>query len=338
MLYQSILENATTFLGDDGKPIADAIEKAGRFVFDEKASRALAQLALTKPSRILLAKEFLRLPFDSIWIEYHDAERKALWRERGGEVNEEHSQPVSTGLLIRADPDDPAIVHVWSAWSHESKPHERREPFHFSPLAVSIDLSFERASDERVQHTIDLMHQNKEAAFSRTSHLYLIRNQPEEVASYARVLANAEVAPSDLISQKILGYLLMANGAVGGQATLEAVRDQWREDVSQEIPFVIAALLLLNCRNGVEREAVSFERLNKKRKKSGKAPIRDHSVIRLRVPRGAMGTGSRSYDRRSAHWVMGHPKVRKTGVFWWSPHVRGEAEGSVGRGTRIVKG
>jgi hypothetical protein len=37
-----------------------------------------------------------------------------------------------------------------------------------------------------------------------------------------------------------------------------------------------------------------------------------------------------------AHLVRGHFKVRRTGLFWWSPHVRGKGEAPVGQ-TYIVK-
>jgi len=114
----------------------------------------------------------------------------------------------------------------------------------------------------------------------------------------------------------------------------------WQHDVGQEVIFLISALLLLNSRNAVEREAVSYGKLNRSREKKGKPPILDHTVVRLRIPKGAMGTGSRSLAARASHWVKGHPKFRRTGVFWWSPHVRGLGRDGSGPPVRprVVKG
>src|SRR5690554_2552462 len=152
MLYQTILEEtaARNLLGGREGQVPAAIRKAGRFLFDETSSRALAQLALTKPSRMLLAREFLRLPFDTVWFEYLDAERKALWRERGGKVNRDHRQPLSSGVLLWRDPAETSVIHLWSAWNFSGKEDgPLAQAFHFSPLSMSLDLSFERGGEER---------------------------------------------------------------------------------------------------------------------------------------------------------------------------------------------
>lgn len=338
MLYQTIIDNVDNQLltKGHGKPLVDAINHAGRFVFDENSTRALSQLALTKPSRILLAQDFLKLPFDWMWVEYIDAQRKALWIEKGGEIQPDQLQPIKTGILAWRDAERENIISIWSAWTlPDNVTQFPNQPFHFSPLSVELDLSFRSASEQEIQQVINIIHQNASIFFAPHSHFFRLKGYPEEIKAYATIVANSKVNSCPLLGDQIIARM---SSQLVTKTMLDNAMESWREDITQEIPFIIASILLLNCRNGVTHEPVNYKKLNKKRNQKGKRPILDHTVVRLRVPRGSMGTGGGTYERRSAHWVMGHPKVRKTGVFWWSPHVRGEdSDGKVTNKTRHVK-
>lgn len=87
--------------------------------------------------------------------------------------------------------------------------------------------------------------------------------------------------------------------------------------------------LLLNARNRVVQvtDGPDFTRLNRSRAKSGKAPLLSSKIIKLDLSRPIVqalrrGTSTNPRDL-AAHVVRGHFKVRKSGVFWWSPFVRG---------------
>jgi hypothetical protein len=99
--------------------------------------------------------------------------------------------------------------------------------------------------------------------------------------------------------------------------------------------FVQAVLILLNARQGTEREREDLGRLNAKRRKSGKPPLCEFTVTTLYVPRvvanriAAGGMDMNASEARAAaraHLVSGHFKTRKTGIFWWSPFIRGGGE------------
>ena len=91
--------------------------------------------------------------------------------------------------------------------------------------------------------------------------------------------------------------------------------------------FLFAILALMNARNCSEQESVSMIRLNKRRAASGKTPLFDyrllkvHSRVRKRI--GEV-VESKGFKKLRAHFVRGHFKVRKTGIYYWSPFVRGE--------------
>lgn len=90
-----------------------------------------------------------------------------------------------------------------------------------------------------------------------------------------------------------------------------------------------AFLMLLTSKNGLSRTTDDLSRLNQHRKAEGKRPLCEFINTRLDLSR------SRSYWRNRGetntspmrrHLVRGHFKVRKSGVFWWSPFFPGQSD------------
>lgn len=104
-----------------------------------------------------------------------------------------------------------------------------------------------------------------------------------------------------------------------------------RSDWAGEIRYLIAILGMLNARNVSETEKVEFIKLNKQRRQRGKLPLSTHTVLKIRPAHKpsllahANGSSGRSAEIR-AHFVRGHFKTRRSGVFWWGPHMRGKLE------------
>jgi hypothetical protein len=114
-------------------------------------------------------------------------------------------------------------------------------------------------------------------------------------------------------------------------------------DVADETAMAIRACLMLNTKNLKVVKAIEAPaKLNKKRAKNKKPPFFEYLTLDIFVSQ----SGSRldrkkvnysalqkhfdslSVDRR---WgtVMGHFKVRSTGVFWWSEHGRGSKNAGI---------
>ena len=122
----------------------------------------------------------------------------------------------------------------------------------------------------------------------------------------------------------------------GTNVEIKEFLDKWAADMQGEGTFVQCFLAMLNSRNPVvEHEPVDLTKLNKSRRKSGKAEFLTYSKTRLSLSRSqARIARARGVDRATAMQtlVRGHFKIRRTGVFWWSPFVRGDArKGSVER-------
>lgn len=102
-----------------------------------------------------------------------------------------------------------------------------------------------------------------------------------------------------------------------------------QSDWAGEIRYLFAILGLLNSRNATETERVEYGKLNKQRIKHKKHLLSAHTLLKIRPTHkpsliGAAGV-ARSGEIR-AHFCRGHFKTRKTGVFWWGPHMRGRLE------------
>ena len=105
---------------------------------------------------------------------------------------------------------------------------------------------------------------------------------------------------------------------------------------------VRAVILLLNSRNISHTEPqVASEKLQRARRKSGKAPLLDHTRIDIRLSRAMAARAGAAADPGSPtrlHLVRGHFKFRRTGVFWWSAYARGHiGQGVVRHQIRHVK-
>lgn len=106
--------------------------------------------------------------------------------------------------------------------------------------------------------------------------------------------------------------------------------------------FLRGLLVCLNSRNLLATGAPeNVDKLNRARARTGKPPRVSFSRVKVNlsaVMRRKTEAASRAGNMR-AHLVAGHFKVRKSGVFWWSPFVRGdEQNGKVTRtGYQVVR-
>lgn len=114
-------------------------------------------------------------------------------------------------------------------------------------------------------------------------------------------------------------------------------------DVADEVATAVRACLMLNTKNlAVVKVVEAPEKLNKKRAKNNKPPFFEYRTLdifvsktgrrfdRKRVDYGALRE-SFTNMRVDKKWgtVAGHFKLRKTGMFWWSDHARGNPEHGV---------
>ena len=104
------------------------------------------------------------------------------------------------------------------------------------------------------------------------------------------------------------------------------------EDWGGEIRFMVAMLGLLNTRNVAQSEYVDKMAHNVKRIKQKKPPLFSHTILKIRpqlLNRYSGDGGSGVHRDLKLHFVRGHFKQRKTGLFYWSWHARGSEKHGV---------
>lgn len=146
-------------------------------------------------------------------------------------------------------------------------------------------------------------------------------------------ICNVTDAPTTVfqIFPAIVVNSLVENPATGGHPRwLLQLADETRGTLTQlEITdaqdrgnMVLAAWATLNIKGAAEKitSTVGAE-LNAARVRRGKSVLQNYTYVRSLVEKNTMGGNGGS---KSAHMVRGHLKQRKTGTFYWRPHVAGK--------------
>lgn len=126
-------------------------------------------------------------------------------------------------------------------------------------------------------------------------------------------------------------------------AALQAARDSDIEHIGKYALIIGATLTALNSPTIIETTQKDFTEWNKKRIKRGQHTLSNHVSVNLkREIRDALAAQNaplvdpNDKNPMKVHWRRGHFKHRKTGIFWWSPHLAGRT-GSVQEKTYIVE-
>lgn len=112
-------------------------------------------------------------------------------------------------------------------------------------------------------------------------------------------------------------------------ALAKTIKDLAPNDWGGEIRFVLAMLGLLNARNVAETEHVDNTVYNRKRAKKDLPPFCSHNILKIRTSHKSMlksDKDSTEHGMIRAHFVRGHFKQRRSGLFWWGPFMRGNMD------------
>jgi hypothetical protein len=222
---------------------------------------------------------------------------------------------------------------TWVEWLHDDRPHWNPAGPH---KAREIDPTRHQGAPQRVAM---LLEQMDGFAGKWKAHLFWSFKERQEVGSQTngslmsmimdiRRVGLSDDPLVDSLSERAFadfGTELLAKTPLH---IIKRLGEYANEDWGGELRFMIAMLGLLNTRNVVQFEDVDKTAFNKKRAKHGKQPLFSHKILKIR-PRIIVrsgGEGSGEHRNLRQHFVMGHFKHRKTGLFYWSHHLRGKLE------------
>lgn len=331
----------------------NAIQKSHRFVLKDDVAISAYRLVRSRPSSMLAAMPLCRLPYRSIWIEWSGGiSERAGWQiypaiERGKEDIIRRVNPIRMGCLIETLDETYQRGQMTWAWLHPE------EGMNGSPLSVNFDWTengnIESAARAAGVDTGDAISRimfkryiERPASFSEAivkdvlethSGWSALRNDNREIAALSELLCHEAVWISRHGRQMI--DLLMSDR---DPKYIIRCLSAWEGDISGEAPFIDCLLMMMNSRNAVEHSENDLSRLNRAREKRGKPPLHSHNVTSLymsRHRRAMMANGLRVESRGTD--VMGHFKIRKSGVWWWNEHWRGDRDNPMPRENYEIK-
>lgn len=315
-------------------PIRRRLADAQVIVLDRLATGMAASVALSRPSSIVSAIPWVKLPFESVWMEFSNADlRDAMTsmgspnvRPEGGRVVIERS-----GFLLRMQGDVLLIEYV-----HSDRTDEGSRLVDIAPVRAKFSLKGDFSTPTDIEFPLDV---HPEARGRIKSHISAIADNPEELAADMDLrMRYTWTSHPDLarVRSNLVG--MVGETQVNNLEAMQA--DELYRLFSMQI---LPALILLNCRNAVTTDKVEVSRkLNKNRVAKGRPPLVDHLLVKMHlspVAKRRADAAGKNADFRTSRGtlVMGHFKVRKTGVYWWSPHARRGQGGDVKKTIVLTK-
>jgi hypothetical protein len=266
------------------------IRTAQKFVLSKEFTIAADGLMDNLPQLNKIAP-YCRVPFPLTWIEWVSADRphwnpEGPYQARPVDLKRHQSSPQRIGLLLEQD----GSAARWKAhlfWSLKEKPETAESLYNGSLASVTIDTSTCGTADDVLM-----------GAF-----------------------AGYDVAE---FGERLRGFLSRTRPDVFDQLAEYAV-----EDWGGEIRFMVATLGLLNTRNVTQVVSVDNEEHNAKRIRRGKLPLFSHKLLKVRsrlMAHNADESLDHQHRELRLHFVQGHFKHRKTGLYYWSWHARGSGK------------
>lgn len=273
-----------------------------RYVLSDDLTRLCTALAYSKGARTLDCADLLRIPAESLWIEWCCQPWQRELSLHGFKTDEAApAQGHRRGALLRASADGRrgALRTFWSGAAPSDV------------LASSVEAYFDLDTPGG---------EEPEPWQERGASPFRVCNRDQQAEDVLNRCFRFHYEPSWADYYRNAGLSAAKSAAV------------WRHalgTIALDIPVLLAFLLLLGTRGGLPQAPRSFERLNRLRLKAAKAPLLEHIDVRapLLPDYYASENTSHGAGRRSPrlHHVRGHLVRRGSDLFWRVPHLRGSA-------------
>lgn len=276
----------------DVEEIRAVLKGAKVFVLDRDFAAAADELC-NKKNMLMSAMKFCRLPFKTCWIEVAHNDRTSF--VGGTPAGRNEAVPKRVGFLLEAPvPKFPVFSATlfWEFYRNEPRSSSR---LNFSATSLLLDPLKSGILDALLQYQSAPKHAECSPFINRFAN---------------PGLKKAEEIPGGL--DRLVG-LLSERGV---------------SDWKGEAAYLLATLALLNSRNIGQTVEIDSSEFKKSEQKYGRRPFFSYSLCKLSshckkvitrlLDAGVGGAGIR------AHFVRGHFKVRKSGIFWWSDFARGD--------------
>lgn len=315
-----------------GKKIKKALDNCQKFVFNQELVEAAENLSNNKPSKLLDAITWARAPFPNTWLEftysYLDDSGNSQTKRMGylvsnpdmkqncGSVylflDEGSNKPYMLGYYMLYD-----FTNVIPDWTNSFLANQVAEPAEIQEAIQALGTTPEDSVQDirNKKLNTDILHELDKP------NLKLIEKSDEELMSLMQLTWRRLPLRDKSFHHK-------------------NVRDKLPQPIQEQVwldpwdqggfTMFIALLVLLNMRNCIEREDVASKTTHRYEGRTTRLqPLYSHHTVKLvlsRAQQQRLESAGIAQAERRLHLVRGHPKVRKTGTFWWTPFVRGRKE------------
>lgn len=316
MLCDDIIADRLPFLdfAYDRKAVEKFMAKIGeanKFVLARDFAQAADEIS-NNLSDIAKALPFCRLPYPLTWIEVAQADRAHFLH--GSDPEPWQGRPRRVGYLLEATREDLSAWKAHLAWHiAEGEMHGNNA----AAMAMLIDVKAPPVP--QTQQDKDRVEKIRREQF----------HQESAAKSYAEASDEVKDALAGVFKPTVPDFgVPMTPTDIDPEKIARALQRVSVGDWSGEIQFMLATMALLNARNASETFTVDTTTYNRKRIKAGKKPLFLHKILaihsRQKAKMKSVETGGENAAVR-AHFVRGHWKVRRTGIYFWRPFVRGKA-------------
>ena len=308
------------------------VKEASVFVLDANAVTMGINVWLGRPSSIIAALPFVRLPSPTVWIEFSNfAARDALASFGNDNQNLDGSVTIEkTGFLL-TEKDGKIKMEMIAQYASADRIK------HIELLSAICD--FDIADDFSFEHLpLPIVAGNIKG------------DATGKAAKYYNMLArdDSELKAQREIKERFSGSthpdfrpIMQKMSSVMSDDKLDGILQGHISDMKRLFTMqILPTLILLNCRNAVDTEHVAApEKLNKTRRKKKRPEIGDYKLVKLHLnPQKRKiyeGSGA-TRQQTEGGLVIGHFKVRKSGVYWWSPFWRGPLDSKGARRVNVI--
>jgi hypothetical protein len=311
MLCDELIAYGAPQSGMDVSRLFPAIREAQKFVLGPDFA-SVADALSSDYTGLVRVFDRCRLPYAKTWIEVAHSDRPHFWKAAMQAPNFQQ-RPKRVGFLLSATREDLSAWKTHLFWSNEAGPSA-------AALAMQFDMTQNlNRIDTAYELNLKDLHPTLFARGTVEKHPgWTSANDDVRLA----MLHHTEPASPDY-DIPFSPDIPVERYSEFASMLVALAQSDW----AGEAGFILSAIGLLNARNVVDTVMVDQRKLNKARVRRGKPPLFEHKVLKIshRQTVRAYGEGSRGdHGPLRAHMVRGHFKARRSGIFFWSPHVRGD--------------
>jgi hypothetical protein len=343
--------------------MAASIRQAERFELSDDVTIAAYRLTQSKPTTLLNTLPLIRAPYRKMWFEWRGgASTRTGWipPEKRRDVNIA-PDPLKQGALVETDETGQRGI-ITFAWVHKIRP-ERVGDTLYSPVSICpLGMLFNWEKDAIVSRDAmatlrkrypTITEKHMPAALMDTLlttryskqlsdedlQKWMERSWFQDWAKHAKQAREREALRElgnhamPFVSPHATGFVGWCAGqALSNEKLLHSflnnvVSQSWEKDIEGESPMIETIIAMMNTRNPpIEHRFVDLIALNKSRAKMKRPTFLPYRTTHLKLSQAqarAFRAGIMTREEAGLHSVRGHFKIRKSGVFWWTPFWRG---------------